>query len=286
MRCPNPNFVWPNGKVIAVPCGKCLPCLSNKRHDWSARLMQEHRVSSSAHFVTLTYSDRFNPSCGVVKRHLQLYMKRLRKLTPRLRYYAVGEYGSKFGRPHYHAIIFNAEEKNIRSCWSLLDKKTGKSVPIGIVHLGKVNEASVSYTLKYVVQSREPVSGGLNPPFALMSRGYGLGLNYLTDEILKWHRDNHNVYFPVHGEKHRLARFYKDKIWPKVTEWYTRDGSVCRWNYMREDISKKSQKEAEQREEKEIASLKKKGYSRDDMEKFRNASYSRIKKKVSYSQKF
>ena len=282
MRCPNPNFVWPNGKVIAVPCGKCLPCLSNKRVDWSARLMQEYRVSSSAYFVTLTYSDRFLPDCGVVKRHLQLYMKRLRKLSKnRLRYYAVGEYGSKTLRPHYHAIIFNSSEKAIRDAWSLLDKKTGKSVAVGIVHVGKVTEASVSYTLKYIVQrggiADVPNVDHLNSPFALMSRGYGLGLNYLTDEMLAWHRSGERVYMMQYGEKHRLPRFYKDKIWP--------NSSWSDWAFRREQLSKKCQKEAEAREEKEITLLQKKGYSREQMEKFRNASHSRIKTKVAFGQK-
>lgn len=277
MRCPNPNYVWPNGKVIAVPCGKCLPCLSNKRADWSARLMQEHRVSSSAHFVTLTYSDRFVPSCGVVKRHLQLYLKRLRKVTPRLRYYAVGEYGTKNLRPHYHAIIFNGDESSIRSKWSLLDKKTGKEYPVGIVHVGQVTEASVSYVLKYVVQSKQEVPEGWNRPFAIMSRGYGLGINYLSDEMLSWHRQNGFVFMMKHNEKHRLPRFYKDKIWPNST-WSD-------WALRREKIIKKSQLEAEQREEKEIASLKKLGYSREQMENFRNAGHSRIKQKVAFSQK-
>lgn len=276
MRCPNPNYVWPNGRIITVPCGKCLACLSNKRNDWSIRLMQEYKVSQSAYFVTLTYSDRFVPDCGVVKRHLQLYMKRLRKVSPRLRYYAVGEYGSTTKRPHYHAIIFNATEENIRKHWSLLDKKTGLSVPIGLVHLGKVTEASVSYVLKYVVQSREIIPEGLNAPFSLMSRGYGLGLNYLTDAVLAWHRENQNVWFPRHSEKLRLPRFYKDKIWP--------NSSWSNWAYRREIVLKKSQKEAEEKEKREVLALAKLGYSREKMEEFRNASLTRIKRKVAFTQ--
>lgn len=285
MRCPNPNFVWPNGRVIAVPCGKCLACLSNKRHDWAARLMQEYKVSDSAVFITLTYSERFLPENGVVKRHLQLYLKRLRKVTPRLRYYAVGEYGSTTLRPHYHAILFNAQEKDIRDCWSLLDKKTGQKVPIGIVHVGTCTEASVAYVLKYVVQSKDPVPSGFNPPFSIMSRGYGLGLNYLTDEMLAWHRAGDRVYMIQHGEKHRLPRYYKDKIWPKVEEWYNRDGTVCRWNQERETLNQKALAEAEKREKRELKKLKEMGYSLSKIDQLRESNLSGIKQKVAYTQK-
>lgn len=276
MRCPNPRYVWPNGKVIAVPCGKCLACLSNKRHDWSFRLMQEYRASVSAYFVTLTYNEKFVPECGVVKRHLQLYFKRLRKVCSRLRYYAVGEYGSKTGRPHYHAIIFNCDREAIVNAWSLLDKKSGKSVPIGIVHIGKVTEASVSYTLKYIVQSEEEVAEGFNSGFALMSRGYGLGLHYLTDEMLKWHRVNEANCVMKYGQRLRLPRFYKEKIWPN-SEWSD-------WAYRRSVFNKKVLLEAEVREKKEVSDLRSLGYSDVSIEQLRNARLSRIKKKVAYSQ--
>lgn len=276
MRCPNPNFVWPAGKVIAVPCGKCLGCLSNKRNDWSFRLMQEYKVSRSAYFVTLTYSDRFVPRCGVVKRHLQLYLKRLRKLSPRLRYYAVGEYGSKTGRPHYHAIIFNSQEDFIRENWSLLDRKTGRRVAIGICHIGRVTEASVSYVLKYVVQSGAAVEGQ-NNPFAIMSRGYGLGLNYLTDEMVSWHRSDGKMFAINYGEKVRLPRFYKDKIWP--------DSQWSDWKWRREKVLKKARKEAEIKEEKHNAIMKKKGYSPEASNLMRNVAMFSVKKKVAFSQK-
>lgn len=288
MRCPDPNYVWPKGKVIAVPCGKCLACLSNKRKDWSARLVQEWKVSDSAYFVTLTYSDRFMPKMYIgdsgvdrigiiVKSHLQKYFKRLRKEAPKLRYYAVGEYGSKTGRPHYHAIIFNASERAIIHKWSLYDKKKEKAVPIGIVHCGKVTEASISYVLKYVVQSRVEVLPGVPVPFALMSRGHGLGGHYLSDRMMKWHRDNGYVYMLVYGEKHRLPRFYKDKIWPS--------SSWSDWSYRREVVLKKSETEAQAREKKVVGYYDQNGYSPELVQKIRNAELSRVKRKVAFSQK-
>ena len=119
--------------AIELPCGKCAACLCNKREDWSTRLCHEASVyGEDVCFVTLTYNDQHLPhtddqpylvdgvknprkcfdwSTGtptLCLRDVQLFLKRLRKaLEPRkIRYYLVGEYGSKFSRPHYHLMIF------------------------------------------------------------------------------------------------------------------------------------------------------------------------------------
>lgn len=289
MKCPTPNFVWPHDKVIAVPCGKCLICLSNKREDWSFRLMQEYKVSSSAYFITLTYSEKYLPSMGVSKRHFQLYMKRLRKLVDKdtkypVRYYAVGEYGGETKRPHYHAIIFNADEKSIRQAWAFFNKVRNKVEPIGIVHVGNVTEASVAYVLKYVVQKYE-YPEGLNPSFSLMSRGHGLGANYLSDAMVAWHRSGDRVYALQYGVKRRLPRFYKEKIWPSIKMEDFPQGWAS-WTYKREFVFKKARTEAEQMEEKIKSRLKAEGFKEPDrvLERIRDAELKKIKSKVAYTQ--
>lgn len=110
-------------KVGYIPCGKCLGCLLDRREAWTVRAcleMYDHDVSS---FVTLTYSDQFLPASGfnglptLERSDFQKFFKRLRsriaydcKLAkvpvPKVRYFGCGEYGSKFDRPHYHAIIY------------------------------------------------------------------------------------------------------------------------------------------------------------------------------------
>lgn len=191
-----------------LPCGKCLVCLQSKRNDWAFRLQNEHKASKSAHFVTLTYDRKHLPENGsLVKRDLQLYMKKLRFNDPqsRIRYYAVGEYGTKTERPHYHVILFNSDEENIRKSWSN-----------GLVHVGAVTMASVAYVLKYIVQPKDHPPYR-ERPFALMSRGYGLGAAYLTDEMVAWHKSGGKNYAMVQGTqtKIRLPRYYKELIWPK-----------------------------------------------------------------------
>lgn len=208
MRCISPVLIRKNGRRDVVPCGKCNFCLQTKRFDWSFRISQELKVSTSAHFLTLTYSDE-NPSFDnqVHKEHLQLFFKRLRKLSvTRLRYYAVGEYGTKTNRAHYHAIIFNMDSNAVGALPSIWNS--------GFVHVGTVTPASIHYVTKYVI-NRDQDFKGREPPFALMSRRPGLGSNYLVTHKW-WHRDDMRFYSQVNGVKARLPRFYKDKFFTQL----------------------------------------------------------------------
>lgn len=221
MECVKPFPLKQGTKVHMLPCGKCLVCLQSKRNDWAFRLTEEHKVSKSAYFVTLTYDRKHLPEYGtLVKRDLQLYMKKLRLKDDkaRIRYYAVGEYGSKTKRPHYHVLLFNSTEDNIRNAW---DK--------GLVHIGHVTAASVAYVLKYLVQPEVAPSKKryddvteswvevYQRPFSLMSRAYGIGAHYLTDSMVAWHKSGGKNYALVSGTntKIRLPRYYKEAIWPK-----------------------------------------------------------------------
>ncbi|QCQ85063.1 replication initiator protein [Blackfly microvirus SF02] len=215
MRCVNQKELYLDvagvSTLVSVPCGKCIPCLVNKRSDWCFRLEREHRVSKSAMFVTLTYDEKHLRTNGSLdKRDLQLFLKRLRRRdeSSRIRYYAVGEYGSRFGRPHYHLLLFNSVESDVRMAW--LDSR---GVPIGAVHVGLVSSASIAYVTKYMIQ-KDDYPDGVEKPFATMSRRYGIGGHYLTDQMVAWHRLNDaNYVVRVGNEKGRLPRFYRDKIW-------------------------------------------------------------------------
>lgn len=222
MECVKPYPLIQGIKRYMLPCGKCLVCLQSKRNDWAFRLSEEHKASKyGALFVTLTYSEKNLPAYGSLeKTDLQKFFKRLRKkdVQSRIRYYAVGEYGSKSARPHYHAIIFNSNENDIRKSWEL-----------GLVHVGTVTPASVAYVLKYIVQPDVAPQGKIydavtetwrekfHKPFAVMSRAYGIGAAYLTDEMVTWHKSGGKNYALVQGTntKIRLPRYYKELIWPK-----------------------------------------------------------------------
>lgn len=94
---------------IKLPCGKCIGCRLERSRKWAMRCVYEASLHAENSFLTLTYSPEFLPEGGtLVKRDLQLFMKRLRKTFPgkRIRYFACGEYGENFARPHYHVILF------------------------------------------------------------------------------------------------------------------------------------------------------------------------------------
>lgn len=212
MRCISPILVRSNGRRDFVPCGKCNHCLQTKRFDWSFRLLQESKKAVTAHFLTMTYDEINVPGdSSLCKRDVQLFTKRLRKenasfVSTPVRYYTVGEYGTKSGRPHYHSIIFNLHASvvsRLSDFWKL-----------GNCYVGDVEIASIHYVTKYVI-NRHGDCGGREPPFSLMSRRPGIGSRYL-DTHRGWHRSDMRNYTQVNGEIARLPRYYKDKFFSDV----------------------------------------------------------------------
>lgn len=214
----------PEGQQVV--CGKCYNCVMRRVSAWSFRLMQEELRSSSALFLTLTYGNKDCPysSTGMTLKpeHTQLYMKRLRKahgtlkyirkawceggsmLKP-IKYFTVGEYGSRHWRPHYHQIIFNADIALIQDAWQY-----------GSVYYGKVEGASIGYCLKYISKAhRIPLYDGDKrvPEFAWMSKR--LGDNYITENMVAWHHADleNRMYVNIDGKKVSMCRYYKDKIY-------------------------------------------------------------------------
>lgn len=205
----------------AVPCGKCPECLKRRTSGWSFRLRQEDKVSSSAFFITLTYDTKHvtitqNGFMTLDKKHCQDFLKRLRKRVSktrpdlRIKYYLAGEYGGKTRRPHYHAIIFNVpSESDIDLSWQL-----------GAVHYGKVEAASVGYTLKYMDKPKK-IPMHMNDDrireFGLMSKG--LGQSYLSQRMINWHRADliNRAYLNIDdGKKIAMPRYYKEKLYTEL----------------------------------------------------------------------
>lgn len=215
MDCLNPKSVRNSktGEALTVRCGKCSPCLRSRASAWTIRMLQELKTSSNNWFITLTLSDEFltwgfdRPT--LVRRDIQLFMKRLRKLLPnRVKFYAVGEYGSKTLRPHYHLILFNTgiENKNelewtILSAW---DK--------GMIHAGYVTEASIRYVAGYLEKDHEGNHSTENIQREFNQMSKGIGISYI-EKAQQYHiRNNKFDYSLGGGQFTALPRYYRRKI--------------------------------------------------------------------------
>lgn len=207
MECLRPKYIAKH--EIVVPCGRCGFCAATRRSDWAIRLSFEKKLYLESKFVTLTYADAhlkwYKGQPQLHREHVQLFLKRVRKEGYKLRYYGVGEYGSKTFRPHYHLILFgDVPEEVVRRQWYY-----------GQVHIGTVTEQSVMYCLSYMINKNDwRMSKGRVPTFNMMSKG--IGKNYLSKAMIAWHKSGRKNHCIVNGAKRHLPRYYKLKIFSKV----------------------------------------------------------------------
>ena len=210
-----------------VPCGRCLACRSNRSREWSLRLQCEALMSKSVWFVTLTYQDEFLPcvqdtgEVTLCKQDVSSFIKRLRNYLPKLRFFACGEYGDKFGRPHYHILLFFKElvtEDDVfdasSRCWHYNDKS------LNPVHVDGFNESVAKYVSKYVIKQLGTYQNkDIQQPFALMSLRPGIGAGIITKEYSDNIRSlNQHFMSDMQGYRYAVPRYYKDMLYSK-DEW-------------------------------------------------------------------
>lgn len=159
--------------VEAFPCGRCAPCLVNRASVWSTRLHLESLLHGDSVFVTLTYNDENLPP-EVSRSHVSAFIKSLRQLLypVKFRFFICAEYGSQFGRPHYHGILFGLSQFHAEAIGSAWKK--------GFVQVGDCNTATIRYVTKYVTKGdSRAVEVRLRKTWALMSRNPGIGRDSL-----------------------------------------------------------------------------------------------------------
>lgn len=223
MGCLTPFSRKHNKINIDLPCGKCINCKTARISGWSFRITKQAEISDFCNFLTLTYANhklrRTRDNLRTISKvSIQSFLKRLRKNSPnsKFKYYAVGEYGSQTGRPHYHVILLT-KDKNLTE--RNLERLIKKSWILGYTHIGKATPASISYTLKYISKPAAIPSdtmGDCEKEFSLMSKG--MGSNYLTKAMVKWHLADleNRMYIPLKDNgKIQMPRYYKMKIYTK-----------------------------------------------------------------------
>lgn len=228
-------FSLDNGEPIPmyyeVPCGKCVICREKKANEWACRAMCESQTSMSIpYFVTLTYNNRCRPKEGVVKKHVQDFLKRFRINVERycgfetnIRFYACAEYGKQTKLPHYHLLIFNLPllmanhvQDLVQKSWSyMISKQTADNIPsrldkygrpiykyfddvanrwralYGYIHTQISTEGRCRYAMKYMRKDAD-VPEGKNDVFFLSSRRGGLGSKWIEQHIEEY-RNNPEI---------------------------------------------------------------------------------------------
>lgn len=191
---------WEYGQL---PCGSCDGCLLERSRQWAVRITHEASLSEQNCFVTLTYADEHLPANGGLwPEDFDAFMRALRqKIAPsRVRYFYCGEYGERFGRPHFHAVLFGwwppdaeclGNRKGLPVWRSELIERLWKR---GRTEVGTVTFESASYVARYVLKKRgkdgrsvdqSSVESGVDAlrprkeEYARMSRKPGIGRRWI-----------------------------------------------------------------------------------------------------------
>lgn len=164
-----------------VPCGKCWQCLFDKQSDFVSRVYLHTLYYKHWYYITLGFKsvderpdkrsgnpaqllfrkfpyllwnkddinikhrETYSPSV-LSKIPVQNFLKRLKKNLhdDTFSYLVSGEYGHRFGRPHYHLLLWSNEEltpEMIKDAWSIKYHKDKKG-KLKLTNFGKATPLS------------------------------------------------------------------------------------------------------------------------------------------------
>lgn len=237
MQCTRPEQKDYHKGGQLIPCGYCPACKYNARVGWTFRVTEEAKHQKEAWFITLTYAQETIPlldtTTGEIVRGMEnnrqnmceslndgdliTFINSVKKaqarewkslqrkdiVKPEIRYYAVGEYGEQFGRPHYHLIVFNlweslANEIRLEKIW----KK-------GRVETEALSPALIHYATGYIYEKNKYIKERQTKPRMYCSKG--IGKQYI-ERNKKWHKELLNPWIWFNGYKIGMPKYYRDKI--------------------------------------------------------------------------
>lgn len=224
---------------ITVACGQCVGCRLEYSRQWAMRCLHEASIYEDNCFITLTFDDANLPSDGSLSvETFQLFMKRLRKkFEPRtVRFFHCGEYGETYGRPHYHAILFNLDfpDKEFYKMSGEHRIYTSEILsqlwPFGNSWIGSVTFESAAYVARYIMKKQSisekssdeakqkyfekytkivpetgEIVGTLKPEYTTMSRRPGIGKEWYNSFKFDAYPSD---FITVNGVKMKPPKYY------------------------------------------------------------------------------
>lgn len=225
------------------PCKSCWACKKQYQTQWATRLDHESHEHEESMFVTCTYNEENLPPDGSLNRdHPSKFIRALRqKIAPKkVRFWSASEYGEpnieqklsghKFGRPHFHQLIFGWKpddlepfkdnEGIITYTSEFLETVWGK----GFVTVGDVTPLSCNYVAAYTAKKQygnqkpdhytttNPMTGDIihmEPEFSTGSNRPGIGFKFFE----RWLTDFFpSDFFIRKGQKVAVPKYYLDKL--------------------------------------------------------------------------
>lgn len=236
LLCANPFMAG----AVSFGCGQCGPCRISKRRLWTARQTLEALTHEHNSFLTLTYNDDHLPAGGsLVPDHLRLWLYSLRQACRphRFRYVAVGEYGDRSQRPHYHLSLFGLSRTSVcdakgHTFEELVDKTWGK----GFTYTREFNRFTARYVAGYVTKkwtnADHPALEGRHPEFARYSNRPGIGAmaasvmaRKLNSTVSDWASGDVPRTVRMDGKEYPLGRYLLNRLRSEVgfTEEYVQE---------------------------------------------------------------
>lgn len=155
--------------------------------------------------------------------------------SQRVRYYYGGEYGEKYGRPHYHACIFGVDfadkiyDHSTDTGFRLYTSETLKKLwPHGDHLIGELTWESAAYTARYIMKKINGRRAAehylkldhetgeliqLQPEYNDMSRRPGIAATWLAKFMSDVYPHDHVI---VRGHKTRPPRYYDKQLEKKL----------------------------------------------------------------------
>lgn len=186
-------------QVQWVPCRMCVGCMQMQAGDWTTRCYCESKVHERNAFVTLTYDDEHLPPHRMLrKRDMTLFLKRLRRrFGSGIRFFYVGEYGTRTYRPHYHVCLFGVDfddkvhARKSQGGFDLYESKTLSELwGQGLATTQDLTPETAAYAARYCVKKRERAAAQAKPD---ARRGYvkkedraGMCVDRVTGELYRF----------------------------------------------------------------------------------------------------